>query len=353
MTKRIAFIIEKFADFSTGGEPSIHSNCIKYFLNKGYSVDIFCEINQAKTNNYNVFSDFIKNQKEYIKKINNYDLIIASKFGLKFSELTADIYTIHSHSDLYSQKTKYGLFYYLLRPRQKRIKNEIKNLKLRTNKKFIFCSKQLKEDYCKICELKNTFVIEPYPNWTPNEGYVKKKNDIFTFGLSATGFQNKGGYLVLKSAFLLKLYGKNFKIKIIYKKNGGFLQNFLVKILGLEKQIEFLSEQKDMHNFYESIDCLLMPSKLESFGMAAIEALSFEIPVILSSACGSKELIYDGVNGFVFKFNFFRVWNLFLKMKRVMEKKNFIPLKKVSFPVKINDKDAYNIDFEKIIGSNL
>ncbi|MGV3541383.1 MAG: glycosyltransferase, partial [Rufibacter sp.] len=46
-------------------------------------------------------------------------------------------------------------------------------------------------------------------------------------------------------------------------------------------------------------DVFLMPSEKESFGLAALEAMACEVPVISSNAGGLPELNIHGVTGFV------------------------------------------------------
>lgn len=353
MSCKIAFVVEKFVDTTIGGEPAIHSNFIKFLLQKGFVVDVYCEKNEADNFNGNIFSQFTDKQSEYRTNLNkqNYELIISSKFGLKFAFLNADIYSIHSHSDLCSQKTKYGFFYNIFKPKQKRIKNEIKNLNANKEAVFVFCSNQLQKDYATLLDgtFKECHILEPYSNCIMSENYRRVDNRDFTFGISALGFQNKGGYWALVSAFFLKLLGKKFKLKMIYKKNGGFLQNVLVLFLGLKKNVEFLEKQTDMRKFYEKIDCLLMPSLLESFGMVAAEAASYGLPVIVSFKCGITQKIIDLHNGFVFNYNGCKIFNLFKKMKQIMEMEDFDALQKNILNTKFNDENFYNEYLEAII----
>jgi glycosyltransferase involved in cell wall biosynthesis len=45
---------------------------------------------------------------------------------------------------------------------------------------------------------------------------------------------------------------------------------------------------------------MLMPSELESFGLAALEAMACRVPTIATAVGGVPELIEDGVNGRLF-----------------------------------------------------
>ena len=46
-------------------------------------------------------------------------------------------------------------------------------------------------------------------------------------------------------------------------------------------------------------DLFLLPSAQESFGLAALEAMACEVPVVASNVGGLPEIIEDGVTGFV------------------------------------------------------
>ena len=45
---------------------------------------------------------------------------------------------------------------------------------------------------------------------------------------------------------------------------------------------------------------MVMPSQLESFGLAALEAMACKVPAIATRVGGVSELIEDGVTGLLF-----------------------------------------------------
>lgn len=47
------------------------------------------------------------------------------------------------------------------------------------------------------------------------------------------------------------------------------------------------------------MDCLVLPSRLESFGMVVVEALAVGVPVIVSDHAGASALVQDNINGWV------------------------------------------------------
>ena len=55
-----------------------------------------------------------------------------------------------------------------------------------------------------------------------------------------------------------------------------------------------------MHELLPVADLMLMPSELESFGLAALEAMACKVPTIATRVGGVSELIDDGVTGRLF-----------------------------------------------------
>jgi UDP-glucose:(heptosyl)LPS alpha-1,3-glucosyltransferase len=51
--------------------------------------------------------------------------------------------------------------------------------------------------------------------------------------------------------------------------------------------------------FYLASDLFMMPSVFDTFGMVVLEAMASRLPVIVSANVGAKDLVEDGVNGFV------------------------------------------------------
>ena len=72
---------------------------------------------------------------------------------------------------------------------------------------------------------------------------------------------------------------------------------WLAHSLGVHDRVHFLGKQDSVSELLPLADLLLMPSELESFGLAALEAMACQTPAIATRVGGVPELITDGVDG--------------------------------------------------------
>ena len=73
----------------------------------------------------------------------------------------------------------------------------------------------------------------------------------------------------------------------------------LAQTLGVAGSVEFLGERRDFIEQLQQARVFLLPSESESFGLAALEAMSCGVPVVASRIGGLPELIEEGVSGFL------------------------------------------------------
>ena len=76
---------------------------------------------------------------------------------------------------------------------------------------------------------------------------------------------------------------------------------WLAHDLGIQCQVHFLGKQERVNELLPLADLLLMPSELESFGLAALEAMACKVPAIATRVGGVPELVDDGVTGLLYK----------------------------------------------------
>jgi L-malate glycosyltransferase len=74
---------------------------------------------------------------------------------------------------------------------------------------------------------------------------------------------------------------------------------FIVRKKRLTKDVFFLGKQDKVQEKLGLADLFLMPSDLESFGLAALEAMACEVPVVASNAGGMPEVMTHGVDGYL------------------------------------------------------
>jgi N-acetyl-alpha-D-glucosaminyl L-malate synthase BshA len=74
---------------------------------------------------------------------------------------------------------------------------------------------------------------------------------------------------------------------------------YLVRKKRLQKDVFFLGKQNSVYEKLSSADLFLLPSELESFGLAALEAMACEVPVVATNVGGIPEVVTHGVDGFL------------------------------------------------------
>jgi L-malate glycosyltransferase len=74
---------------------------------------------------------------------------------------------------------------------------------------------------------------------------------------------------------------------------------YLVRKKKLQKDVHFLGKQDQVYRLLSEADLFLLPSQLESFGLAALEAMACEVPVIATNVGGVPEVIEHEVDGFL------------------------------------------------------
>ncbi|MDU8887020.1 N-acetyl-alpha-D-glucosaminyl L-malate synthase BshA [Yeosuana sp. MJ-SS3] len=73
----------------------------------------------------------------------------------------------------------------------------------------------------------------------------------------------------------------------------------LCRKLGIEEKVVFFGNSNEIDRILCFSDLFLLPSVTESFGLAALEAMSFGVPVISSNTGGIPEVNKHGVSGYL------------------------------------------------------
>jgi L-malate glycosyltransferase len=76
---------------------------------------------------------------------------------------------------------------------------------------------------------------------------------------------------------------------------------WLAHDLGIQGKVHFVGKLERVNELLPLADLLLMPSELESFGLAALEAMACKVPSIATRVGGVPELIDDVVTGLLYE----------------------------------------------------
>jgi L-malate glycosyltransferase len=75
---------------------------------------------------------------------------------------------------------------------------------------------------------------------------------------------------------------------------------YLAREHHIQDRVHFIGKQDNVNELLPLADLMLMPSEMESFGLAALEAMACGVPTIATNVGGVPELIDDGRNGLLF-----------------------------------------------------
>ena len=75
---------------------------------------------------------------------------------------------------------------------------------------------------------------------------------------------------------------------------------WLAHDLQINDKVHFMGKQERVNELLPLADLMVMPSELESFGLAALEAMACKVPSIATRVGGVPELIDDGVTGLLY-----------------------------------------------------
>ncbi len=94
---------------------------------------------------------------------------------------------------------------------------------------------------------------------------------------------------------------KHFPVRLLMAGDGpdrGPAEH-LATTLGVRAHVDFLGKQNQVERLIRLAHVILMPSEMESFGLAALEAMACGVPPVATCVGGVPELITDGTDGFL------------------------------------------------------
>ena len=168
-------------------------------------------------------------------------------------------------------------------------------------------SQSLKDDTLKLFNIKNE--IEVIPNFielnknlndprTPcNRSVMANKNERIITHIS--NFRK-----VKRIPDIIKIFyniQKEIPAKLMMVGDGPEKEKAesLCKDLGIQDKVIFFGNSNEIDKILSYTDLFLLPSETESFGLAALEAMAWSVPVISSKSGGLPEVNFDGISGYL------------------------------------------------------
>ncbi len=167
-------------------------------------------------------------------------------------------------------------------------------------------SKSLKEDTYSNFAIKRE--IEVIPNFIDFSRFKKTDKDHFKKAISPNGEKiliHVSNFRKVKRVedvvHMFDLVLKKIPSKLFLVGDGPERTacEALCRKLEISEQVRFLGKQDAVEDLLAVSDLFVLPSETESFGLAALEAMAVEVPVISSNAGGIPEININGKTGFM------------------------------------------------------
>jgi N-acetyl-alpha-D-glucosaminyl L-malate synthase BshA len=150
--------------------------------------------------------------------------------------------------------------------------------------------------------------IEVIPNFVNCDVYCRQDNPALRAQWAPNGeaiLMHLSNFRPVKRALdvveIFEIVRRNMPAKLVLMGDGpdrGAVE-WSVQRKGLEKDVFLLGKQDRVYEKLSVADLFLLPSDLEAFGLAALEAMACEVPVIGTNSGGMPDVVDHGVDGYL------------------------------------------------------
>jgi glycosyltransferase involved in cell wall biosynthesis len=139
--------------------------------------------------------------------------------------------------------------------------------------------------------------------------FFKVNENAFLFGIIGRIDKLKGQLFLCQAIIELRKKYPLVELLIVgeptlNEENDYFLSiKELIKINNAEAYIHIRPFLKEVIIFYKAIDCFVMASQSETYGMVTIEAMAAGVPVIGTNSGGTPEILGNGEFGLLYNYN--------------------------------------------------
>ncbi len=348
---KLCVIPSTFLPIIGGAEIQCH-NFSNLMVKKNIHIDLWSlKKNKVKNNLYNIkyFNMFILNfvyffeyylnlnfsfiLRKYLRTIDQkykYDIYHFHSLNFKLLQIIRELKKINKKVVITFQgadiqiKKKINYGYRLKTKYDSLLKNEIRKVDL-----LHAISDNISKDLFrlgvktnKIIKIPNTVYLKKV-----NSISVNKKNKYFNLLTVARFAEKKKGF------DFIELLAKQLKEKISFKwtiigRDSNKIYNYKFArdnkdlfecVPQINNDKEFFFPNSNLIKYYKRANIYVHLSRIESFGISIIEAMSANLPVLAIKAKGSNELVKNNINGMFFNLE----KNNFLKKVLLIKQKNF------------------------------
>jgi len=348
---KICAIPSTFLPIIGGAEIQCHNFC-NYLIKKKIQVDVWCikkDLISNKKYTQRFFNMFFLNiiylfeyylninmgffLRIYLNKINKkfkYDIYHFHSVNFKLLLIIRELKNLNKKVIVTFQgadiqlKKEIGYGYRLKKKYDQLLKKVIKKVDIvqAISNNIITDIKKLGFKKEKIVQIPNTVHTKKIRE------YKSKKNKTKHLRLLTVArfAEKKKGFDFLDNLVNQLKHKVKFKWTIIGRDSHKIFQYDLVKknsryfksVIEIHNKNEVFFPHSSLIKYYKNSDVYVHLSRIESFGISLIEAMSANLPILAINSKGSNELLKDNINGYFFnlnKLNFLKKINLIKKNK--------------------------------------
>jgi glycosyltransferase involved in cell wall biosynthesis len=268
----------------------------------------FFDIN-VDTMGVNPITDF-KNTLELYKLYRKLDIDVLLNFTVKlniYSSILSKILGIKSISNITGLGTMFirkSLF--------TKITKLLYKIALRFNSKVFFQNNDDRELF-----IESNLVKSEKTDLLPGSGVDlnkftpidKEEDGVFSFLLIARLLKDKGILEFIEAIKIVKNKHTNVAFKVLGEvgvANKTAINNIELQAWIDDGLIDYLGTTDHVQNVISKSDCVVLPSYREGVPRSLLEACAMEKPIIATNVAGCRDVVDDGVNGFLCKVKSFQ-----------------------------------------------
>jgi len=342
---RVAMVVRSFS--TSGGLELYAHKLVEGLLDRNYRISVICEdcdstlvhpnlevLRFPKAKGHmakaNKIDHYRKGVAQVLKQHGPFDLVHSQHLGID----GADVVTFHNHT--VHRLSQAGIWWerYLNYAKAQLIpayrkRHEMDHLLMQNALALIFPSAVCKDDfgktYASALALRNGNVplqTVAYPGSTFDTGStpgggdevasgpirmnsltsstqtLKTTSSTFTFLFVGRGYRKKGLDILLSACRILRQRNLSFRLYVAGM-SAKPLDRLRLKLNGLADVVTYLGFRKDMPRVYSECEAIVLPSRLEPFGMAPVQAMRYGLVPIVSKVCGVAEVLTNEKNALI------------------------------------------------------